>query len=1032
MEPNHALSQTKYSCLHTARVRRAIIVSLPFLVLGCASILWMRDSHAAGPPLQQARQSSDGLWRDLEESAIARPGQQRTLIPQFYRTLSLDKDAFTKLVSQVQMEFTQAATANPVVMSLPMPDGTFARFRVVESPIMDPALAAQFPEIKTYQGQGIDDPTATSRFDWTPAGFHGQVLSAEKAVYIDPYAKGDTTNYISYYKRDIQKEAAPFRCYVTETTPLTKLGGPGAPSVSNSGTLRSYRLALAATGEYTDNFRQAGDTDAQAQARALLAMITTMNRVNGIYEREVAVRMILIANETAIIYTDATTDPYTAPPGSGTINSQNQTNLDAVIGDANYDIGHVIGISSGGLASLAVVCASGAKASASTGRPTPSGDAFDVDYVAHEMGHQFGGSHTFNNGTDGSCGGGTRTGSAAYEPGSGSTIMAYAGICAPANLQPNSDDYFHVKSLEQIVAFITGGGGSVCAATTATGNNVPVVSAGPDYTIPTSTPFVLTAAGFDPDGDALTYCWEEYDLGSASPPEGDNGSRPIFRSFDPVTSPARTFPKLADILSNTSSFGESLPTTNRTMTFQVTARDNRAGGAAINTSTMQATVTTSSGPFLVTAPNTAVVWQVGSTQTVSWNVANTTAAPVSCANVKVSLSTDGGSTFPIVLAASTANDGSESVTVPSASGTTSRVKVEAVGNIFFDISNTNFTINLPPVIACPADITTNTDPGLCSAGVTFTATASDDMPGVVVACAPPSGSTFPKGTTTVNCTATDSVGATDTCSFTVTVNDTEPPAITCPANIIQSTDPGLCSAVVTYSSATATDNCPGVGAPVCNPPSGSTFPKGATVVTCVVSDAAGNSGTCVFTITVNDTQPPSITCPPNQTAVTDQNACPSPACQTVDYPAPTAADNCPGVDTVCNPPAGTCFPVGVTTVTCTATDASGNTASCSFTVTTFDTALQDDSNPSTILLWNSITGAYRFCCNGVTYTGVGKATRQACVYTLQHNPADRRVLGRVDKAVHSGTGSIQAPAGTARCTIFDRSTLVDTLLPSCQ
>ena len=188
--------------------------------------------------------------------------------------------------------------------------------------------------------------------------------------------------------------------------------------------------------------------------------------------------------------------------------------------------------------------------------------------------------------------------------------------------------------------------------------------------------------------------------------------------------------------------------------------------------------------------------------------------------------------------------------------------------------------------------------------------------------------------------------------------------------------------------------------------------------------------TCTFTVTVNDTQPPSITCPANVTAVTDQNCDGAASCQVATFPTPTASDNCPGVVVVCNPPSGSCFPVGVTTVTCTATDAVGNTATCSFTVTTFDTALQDDSDPTIVLLWNSITGQYRFCCQGITFTGVGQATIQGCVFTLQHNPADRRVLGRVDKAVHAGSASIQAPAGTIRCTITDRNTLNDT--PMCQ
>ena len=253
--------------------------------------------------------------------------------------------------------------------------------------------------------------------------------------------------------------------------------------------------------------------------------------------------------------------------------------------------------------------------------------------------------------------------------------------------------------------------------------------------------------------------------------------------------------------------------------------------------------------------------------------------------------------------------------------------------------------------------------------------------------------------------------------------------LTCPPNQTKSNDPGQCGAVATFAGPTTTGNC---GTVSCSPGSGSFFPVGTTTVTCKSNNGAGPE-MCTFTVTVNDTQPPTITCPANQTAVTNQNACPSASCLVVNYPAPVALDNCPSVLVVCNPPGGSCFPVGVTTVTCTATDTSGNTATCSFTVTTFDVAVQDDSDPSIILLWNSITGQYRFCCKGTTYTGVGTATRKGCIYTLQTPTAkDRRVLGKHDKAVHAGSGSLQKPPGQTQCTITDRNTLNDTLLPACQ
>lgn len=847
-EPNRS---RKYLFLKSSRFWRLTLVSVCLVVLGVAIHLIASSGlkSSAASYSRGGKISQDGIWRTVDQNLIAVMGQRRTN-PRAYETFRMDKTALTPMLSQAPMEFSDAARKTKIVMTIPMPDGTFARFGIEESPIMEASLAARFPEIKTYQGQGIDDPTATTRFDWTPTGFHAIVLSASGTVYVDPYAKNDGY-YISYYKKDFQREGETFHCLVTESRAETVSlsNGPVPNLVINGGTLHTYRLAVAATGEYTAF--QGGTV-----ALALAAINTTMNRVNGIYQREVSVRMVLIANETNIIYTNAMTDPYTNGDAN-TMIGENQSNLDSVIGDANYDIGHVFGTDSGGLASLGVVCSSGSKGRGVTGSGAPVGDSFDVDYVAHEMGHQFGGNHTFN-GTTGSCGGGNRVGGAAYEPGSGSTIMAYAGICGGEDLQPHSDDYFHVKSLEEIVSFING---NACDTETSNGNTAPTINAGANFNIPISTPFALTASGSDANGDALTFAWEEYDLGTQGPPNTDDGSRPIFRSFNPTVSSTRTFPKLSDILNNTSTFGESFASTTRTMSFQVTARDNRAGGGGVNSAIMQVNVTNSSGPFTVTQPNTALVWTTGTTQTVTWNVANTTAAPVSCANVRILLSTDGGNTFPTVLDASTPNDGTDTITVPNLPSTTARVKVESVGNIFFDISNSNFIVNAPPVITCPSDKVTSTDPGVCSAVVNFTATATDTDP-VTVSCSPPSGTAFPKGTTTVQCTATDSVGATDTCSFKVTVNDNENPVITCPANITVGNDPGLCSATVNPGAATATDNCAVdsiVGTRNDGHSLNAPYPVGTTMITWKATDKSGNMATCSQTIVVNDVEPPVIT-----------------------------------------------------------------------------------------------------------------------------------------------------------------------------
>ncbi len=647
------------------------LLSITFIV----SAFDVRDTQAS----TSGNPQSTGIWVFVAEDTIGSSGQ-RQIIPQVYRTAQVNQEALRQLLGKAPLEFTQEAKDNQIELALPMPDGTFSRFRIEDSPIMEAGLAAQYPEIKTYRGQGIDDPAATVRFDLTPAGFHAMILSERGTVYIDPYAQGDTTNYITYYKADYRSEAKPFQCYFEEDDNAPQGASQPVPYVANGTVFRTYRLALAATVEYTA-------TKGGTVVGALAGMTTTMNRVNGVYERDLAVRMVLVANNNLIIST-AEPDGYTNNSGSAML-GQNQTRLDTVIGTANYDIGHVFSTGGGGVAGLNVVCLAGNKARGVTGLPDPSGDVFAIDFVAHEMGHQFGGRHTFN-GTASNCGGGNRSSTAAYEPGSGSTIMAYAGICGTQDLQSNSDDYFHVKSLEEIAATIAA---DPCDQETATGNTLPTVTVGPTVTIPIGTPFTLTATASDANGDAITYCWEEYDLGTQSPPDTDaSGARPIFRSFDPTTNPSRTFPKLSDVLGNVSTFGESLPSINRTMNFQVTVRDNRAAGGGINTATQQVIVSAGAGPFLVTAPNTAVSWTGGTQQAVTWNVANTSGAPVNAANVKISLSTDGGNTFPTVLTSNTPNDGTQNIIVPNTPTTMARVKVEAVGNIFFDVSNANFTI----------------------------------------------------------------------------------------------------------------------------------------------------------------------------------------------------------------------------------------------------------------------------------------------------------------------------------------------------
>ncbi|MFO0839201.1 MAG: M12 family metallo-peptidase [Phycisphaerae bacterium] len=676
----------------------ALLISLTFALV---------DSAIGADPAQEIAVAPDGTWSVLSAVPSSVEAMTPWVRPNQYAVASTNWDMLMGVLAQAPSEDKVAAADSQFVVSLPMPDGSFARFRVVDSPIMAPALAAQFPEIRTFLGQGIDDPAASVRFDYTPVGFHSQILSPNGSVYIDPISQGDRNVHAVYFKRDLTNiHAADWHCDgpviddVAERLAANPELRGGGVSARSGPTRREYRLACAATGEYTAFH---GGTVTAGQA----AIVTAINRVTGVYELEVAVRLILVANNSLLVYTNSATDPYTNNNGS-TMLGQNQTNVDTVIGTANYDIGHVFSTGGGGIAGLGVVCRAGNKARGVTGLPSPIGDPFYIDFVAHEMGHQYGGNHSFNGNTT-NCGS-NRNASTAYEPGSGSTIMCYAGVCDAAdNLQNNSDAYFHSISFDEIINYTTVGLGNGCPVQVATGNVAPTVNAGVDYTIPSGTPFALTATASDPNGDPLTYCWEERDLGPAQPASGagsaDNGTSPIQRSFNASTSPTRLVPRLLTLQTGAFAIGEQYAATNRTLNYRITARDNRAGGGGVNTDDMRITVVNTGSAFQVTSPNTNVLWS--GTQTVTWNVANTTAAPISCALVNILLSTDAGVTYPFTLAANTANDGSEVVTIPSVSSTTARIKVESVGNIFFDISNVNFRTTIAPptnVQASPAAI----------------------------------------------------------------------------------------------------------------------------------------------------------------------------------------------------------------------------------------------------------------------------------------------------------------------------------------
>lgn len=637
------------------------------------------------------------FWKAIPESTAKAANLQRTIIPKNYKVLSLDTTQMLIALRSAPQEFSDASRTNPLILALPMPDGSTKHFNVVEYSMMEPGLQAKFPNIRTYSGQGVEDRSATIKIDWTEFGFHAMILSPSTgSIWIDPYARGTKEHYISYYKKDLTPRAFNEIGVLVDDegrAPVSENSVPaGGPCLGP--TLRTYRLAVACTGEYAV---AVGGTTAGLLHSAI---VTSVNRVNGVYETEVAIRLTLIANNNLIEFLDATTDPFTGNNNATTLITESQTQITNRIGSANFDIGHTFSTGGGGLAGLGVVCNNAQKARGITGSPLPVGDAYDIDYVAHEMGHQFGGQHTFNAATGNCSGNGSST--ANSEPGSGTTIMAYAGICTTNDIQPHSDPQFQAISFNELGTFSRNAGtGASCGTATATGNTAPVVNAGSNYTIPVSTPFTLTGSATDVNGDVLSYSWEQIDVGgSFGNWNAPVGTAPLFRSFPPTLSPSRTFPQMSDIANNTTTIGEILPAVARDVNFRLTARDNRAGGGGVCYAQMKVT-TSGATPFNVTSQSAPTNWVANGTNTatITWTVAGTTAAPFNVANVSILFSTDGGLTFPFTLVASTANDGTENIVIPAQATTKGRVMVKSIGNIFFDINSANITITS----ACSAE-----------------------------------------------------------------------------------------------------------------------------------------------------------------------------------------------------------------------------------------------------------------------------------------------------------------------------------------
>lgn len=765
--------------------------------------------YAGSGKKNRADSKQVNLWEKVDKSKRQSLQLQRAdeaRLPEKYLVFRLNRTILKDSLADLPLAGDAATREKALVMEVPMPDGSIQKFRMEETQVLSPELAAQYPDWKSFTGYGIDNPAAVGQFDWNILGFHGYISTGRDTAMIDPYQKGDTENYLVYNKSDYGASDNGFYCNVEKTMKKITESDyksdflPSAPEFTFGAQVRTYRLAVATTGEWSRNAAGNDSTlnPLQIRTRALAVIMTTVNRLNGIYVRELASRFQLVNPNTQddarnIVFDDPATDPYDNTDNVAQLDI-NQTTLDNRVGTANYDIGHLYGTTGGGVATLASLCQNGtvggntrylnAKAEGYSARGTDTGDPFVVDYVAHEFGHQFGARHTYNN-VDPSNTCTTRSAASAFEVASGATIMSYVGICDARNLQQYVDTgipSFHIRSMTEINTNITTGAPAnitPCGTTSGT-NAVPTVDAGAAYTIPRLTPFTLTATGTDADGGDvanLLYSWEEYDLApsasgvSGNPPgtydvDTDGVLRPLFRVYAPVSSNRRTYPSMTFILNpdannndpsanvngvtsnqprleytgthptgapgavcetgKTCVVGERLPTVNRTMNFRVSLRDQRGGVMDAGTTV---TIAAGAGPFQVTTQNSSpATWNANTTQTVTWDVAGTTANGINAANVNILLSTDGGQTFPITLKANTPNDGTEPITVPNNTTQTARIRVEAVGNIFFDINNANFAITTPTAATVSASgrVVSSSGRGVSNALVTAT-----DQNGVV-------------------------------------------------------------------------------------------------------------------------------------------------------------------------------------------------------------------------------------------------------------------------------------------------------------
>jgi subtilisin-like proprotein convertase family protein len=599
-----------------------------------------------------------------------------------------------------------------LLLDVPAAGGATETFSVWATDVMAPELQAKFPNIRTFSGQSMEHPGRNITMTLSVRGLHITITRPDMGIeYVETRWENQRSLYMYFDRQALSLKKLPdftapdlerVQLPLDNTKPAVENRGSAVPVV-----LRTLRYTVTPDRGFEQDH---GNTKESVMA----AIVEYTNRTNVAYERDCAMRLQLVANNDKLVINEF--NPIASGDDNGTMAGKNRLFTNTNIGANNYDIGHVYARGGGGVSlGLGIACGSGKAGGCSAGSGGPDyGDSF-VGVIGQETGHQLNGAHTWN-----FCGRGNsqRSGGSAWEPGSGSTIMSYAGLCGPDNVTGTFDLYYHAGSIEEIRGFVDAAN---CGAASTTTNNAPQASV--SYTngfyIPVNTPFVLVGTGTDPDGDALSYNWEQMDIGTETPVDTPLGNCAIYRTFPSVKDPVRYFPTYNIILTGLlNGDSEKTPTYTRDLSFRFTVRDNHPGAGGVQWADMvQFKTFEGAGPFKITTPNTiTTTWLIGEYRQVKWDVKNTDKAPINCSKVNILLSVDGGKTFPFVLASETPNDGSQYVLVPDVNAAgfsaTARIRVEAVGNVFLDISDRNFTIRKPQTPSYTLSLS-NEDADIC-------------------------------------------------------------------------------------------------------------------------------------------------------------------------------------------------------------------------------------------------------------------------------------------------------------------------------